>query len=213
MRIIISRRAAIFASLAITVLLVSYLSIFYYPLRKEIWDLEREISSFENSSGTDGIYGLNLRCEELANEKQALLDKAGSYLQALPSEVTESDIITLLSDVGLGSASRQSILFLQPVRMDFYIINPIILSFKTNYEGLMKTLTELDSLDICLSIPNIRLSPQGSSPKSGDAVNSDAMFDPKSHLMYNIDVEMTIYFFSQPGQAVQIDEAEAVSGQ
>jgi hypothetical protein len=184
-------------------LLLLYLSVFYYPVMGEIWKLEREISSFEKSLGIVGEMDLYSRNRELTDEKHALLEKTGSYLQTLPVEVSESDMIILLSDVGLEHAIKESILFMEPVEMDYYQINPIILKFKTNYKGLKIILRELDDIDACLSVSNIHLSSQGNLSEPIDSQRSSDVFDPGFDLRYNIAVEMTIYFFSQPQRAAK----------
>jgi Tfp pilus assembly protein PilO len=184
-----SIRPAFLIPACILLVFLLYYKAFFSPVLKDILSDEREISELRASltalrSKSEEMEGLS---KNLADLESLILNKKAS----LPDKLDSYDIILLLSRIDNAAIIKNSLIFLDPIEQEDFIILPVRIQFTANYYGLLEFLSFLDSLEAQPSVSNIQIS-TASAEK-----NTRSSMDESGEVIYNLDVTMTLNFYTE----------------
>ncbi|HHY82293.1 MAG TPA: type 4a pilus biogenesis protein PilO [Clostridiales bacterium] len=181
------QRKVLYLILCIALIIFIYYNLFLSPVLYQIDSMTREVSALK-----EGMSVIDNRNREIKETRDKIKEAEAQLLEKaadLPEDYGSHALIYLLSDADAGKLNRHSLIFLEPVSHQDFMVLPVRFSFSTDYEELMKFLSRLDSLPAKLSIPNLQIMAKNKS-KIGDL-----SLDDNGKVVYNLDVEMTINFY------------------
>jgi Tfp pilus assembly protein PilO len=182
-------RTGILVPVCLVLAFLLYFKAFLGPVQEDIRVTGRELSSLQESmASTRGkareLDDLTVRLSDLESQLQ---EKKTS----LPDTLDSHDLVLLVSKIDPGMLVKNSLIFLEPVEREDFVILPVRFHFSTNYTGLTDLLAYLDSLATRPSVSNMQIS------ASGQQENIRNSMEEAGKVIYNLDVEMTLNFYAE----------------
>ena len=186
MKLTVKKLIPIIVVLALLFIVVYYQA-FLGPILKKTGLTIRERSSLKETVTT--LQNLSKDLSDVTNDRIQLENAVLEKTQNLPEKLDSYDMVHLLSTAKANRLTRHSLLFLESITREDYEIHPVRFSFTTDYKGLLRFLTEMESLSTKPTISNMQLS------SGGVGSNFGSEGEISVHSGYDLAVEMTLNFY------------------
>lgn len=184
---IAKKKLALIAVFTILIIFALYLNSFLSPIMEKTGLAKRELSSLQETIKERDNKARDLeRINSNRDEIEALIKQK---IEDMPENLDSQDIILLLSEANANKLSRRSLIFLDPILQEDYMIYPVRFSFTTNYVGLLDFLTAIESLSVKPTLSNMKIS------FSNIRGEIPTTMELNTEVAYDLDIEMTLNFY------------------